>query len=74
MSQSDDKDEEVIELEPKSPIRWSVVLSLVVAWCIVLFCALTFKMPLVRILLPLILLILVVYLGFCSFVLLKNRK
>ena len=74
MGESDDRKENVIELEPKGSIRWNIVISLVVAWCVVLFCVLVFKMSLVRMLLPLILFILVVYLGFCTFVFLKNRK
>lgn len=66
--------EPVIELEPKNPFRWTVLLALVALWAVALGLGIWLKSGLVRMLLPLILIVLVLYLGFCTFYLLKNRK
>lgn len=64
----------VIELEPKNPFRWTVFSAMLVLWVIVLALAIWLKSSVLRMLLPVILLILVVYLGTCTLLLLKNRK
>jgi membrane-bound acyltransferase YfiQ involved in biofilm formation len=64
----------VIDLEPRNPFSWRVVVAFVVSWLVVLALALFLKSNLLRLLLPVISLLLVVYLGVCTLLLLKNRN
>lgn len=64
----------IIDLEPRNPFSWRIVLGVVVAWLVVLGAALLMKNALIRMLLPLIATVLVVYLGACTLIFLKNRK
>lgn len=70
------EEEPVIELEPKNkgPFQWPVFLALVVAWVVLLILAIELKSSVLRMIWPLFLLILVVYLAVCTFVLLRSRK
>jgi len=64
----------VIDLEPKNPFSWRVVVAFLVAWVVVLGLVWWLKSNLLRLLLPVIALLLVVYLGVCTLLLLKNRN
>lgn len=64
----------VIELEPRTSFSWKIVLLMVGAWLLVLVTALLFKSAMLRLLLPLIATMLVIYLGVCTLLFLKNRK
>jgi hypothetical protein len=66
----------VIELEPKrgSPFQWPVFLSLIAAWVVILVLAVQLKSNLLRMLWPVLLLILLVYLAVCTFTILRSRK
>ncbi len=66
--------EPIIELEPRNPFSWRVVIAFVVAWLMALGAALLLKNAMVRLLLPLIATIFVVYVGVCTLVFLKNRR
>jgi len=66
----------VIELEPKqkSPFQWPVFLALVIAWIVLLVLAIELKSSMLRMLWPLLLVILVIYLAVCTFSVLHARK
>lgn len=64
----------VIDLEPRSPFSWRVVVAILGAWLVVLGLAWFLKSNLLRLMLPAIALLLVVYLGVCTLLLLKNRN
>ncbi|HEX9781381.1 MAG TPA: hypothetical protein VGA56_01460 [Opitutaceae bacterium] len=66
--------EPLIELEPKSPFRWTMFLALVLTWIVVLGLAIWLKGGAFRVLLPVILVILIVYLGFCVAHLIRKHK
>lgn len=66
--------EPVIELEPKNPFSWRAVVAFVGAWLVVLALALLLKNSILRLLLPVIATLFVVYLGVCTLLLLKNRN
>ncbi len=65
--------EPVIELEPRNPFSWRIVVAFLGAWLVVLALALFLKNNLLRLLLPVIGLLFVVYLGACTLLLLRNR-
>ena len=64
----------VIELTPKNPFSWKIVAAFVVAWVVVFALFFELKSGTIRLLLPLIGLIFLVYLVVCTIYLLKNRK
>ncbi|MCF3649934.1 hypothetical protein [Synoicihabitans lomoniglobus] len=64
----------IIELEPKTPFSWRVVAGFVGSWLLALVAALMMKSAMVRMLLPLIATLFVVYVGACTLIYLKNRK
>ena len=66
--------EPIIELEPRNPFSWRIVIAFVVAWLMALGAALLLKSGMVRLLLPLIATIFVVYVGVCTLLFLKNRR
>ena len=66
--------EPVIELTPKNPFSWKIVAAFVGAWIVVLGLALWMKSGMIRILLPVIGLVFLVYLVSCTIYLFKNRK
>ncbi|WP_221032092.1 hypothetical protein [Actomonas aquatica] len=66
--------EPVIELEPRTPFSWRVVMAFVVGWLVVLGAAVLMKSAMVRLLLPLIATLFVIYIGVCTLIFLKNRK
>lgn len=68
------KKEPVIELEPRNPFSWRVVVAFLGAWLVVLALAFFLKNSLLRLLLPAIGLLFVIYLGACTLVLLRNRN
>lgn len=68
------KPEPIIELEPRNPFSWRIVLVFLVAWLVALGAALLLKSAMVRLLLPLIATIFVVYVGACTLLFLKNRR
>lgn len=63
-----------IELEPKSPFSWKVVACFLVAWVVALVMVIELRSPMLRILMPVIGVLLVVYLTVCTLLFLKNRK
>ena len=69
-------DDPVIELEPrqKGPFRWPVFLAIVIAWIVLLVLAIELKSSMLRMLWPLLLIILVIYLAVCTFAVLRSRK
>jgi membrane-bound acyltransferase YfiQ involved in biofilm formation len=64
----------VIELTPKNPFSWKIVIAFVSAWIVVLGLVYFLGSSTIRLLLPLIGLIFLVYLISCTIYLLKNRK
>lgn len=64
----------VIELTPKNPFSWKIVALFVVAWFVVLALVYWMKSGTIRILLPLIAILFLVYLVSCTIYLIKNRK
>ena len=64
----------VIELTTKNPFSWKIVAAFVVAWVVVFALFFELKSGTIRLLLPLIGLIFLVYLVVCTIYLLKNRK
>lgn len=67
-------DDPVIELEPKNPFSWKVVAAFVVAWLVVLAAMIELKLSVLRLILPLLAVLLVIYLAVCTVLLLKNRR
>lgn len=66
--------EPVIELTPKNPFSWKIVAAFVGAWIVVLGLVYFLKSGTIRLLLPLIGLIFLIYLVSCTIYLIKNRK
>ncbi len=64
----------VIELTPKNPFSWKIVALFVVAWVVVFALVYQLKSGMIRLLLPLIALIFLVYLVICTLYLIKHRK
>ncbi|MCF7687732.1 MAG: hypothetical protein K9M98_10685 [Cephaloticoccus sp.] len=69
-----DDQEPVIELTPKNPFSWKIVAMFVIAWVVVFAVIFELKSGMIRLLLPVIGLVFLVYLVFCTIYLLKNRK
>ena len=68
------KRDPVIELEPRNPFSWKVVIAFIVAWLIVLVAMIELKLTVLRLLLPLLAVLLVIYLATCTILILKNRR
>jgi membrane-bound acyltransferase YfiQ involved in biofilm formation len=68
------EDEPVIELEPKNPFSWKIVAMFLVAWLVVFGLMYELKSGMIRLLLPLIAIIFLLYLVICTLYLVKNRK
>lgn len=68
------KRDPIIELEPRNPFSWKVVIAVVVAWLLVLVAMIELKLAVLRLLLPLLALFLLIYLAVCTLLLLKNRR
>ncbi|MCC6416362.1 MAG: hypothetical protein IT582_10680 [Opitutaceae bacterium] len=66
--------EPVIELTPKNPFSWKIVALFVAAWIVVFALVYELKAPTIRLLLPAIGFVFLVYLAICTLYLLKNRK
>lgn len=64
----------VIELEPRNPFSWKIVIAFVVAWLVALAAMIQLKLTVLRLLLPLLAVLLVIYLATCTILLLKNRR
>lgn len=64
----------VIELTPKNPFSWKIVALFVGAWFVVLAMIYWMKSGTIRLLLPVIGLLFLVYLVSCTIYLIKNRK
>jgi len=69
-----DDQEPVIELTPKNPFSWKIVAMFIIAWVVVFAMVYALKGGMIRLLLPVIGLVFLVYLVFCTIYLLKNRK
>lgn len=68
------KNDPVIDLEPRNPFSWKIVAAFVVAWLLVLAAMIELKLSVLRLVLPLLAVLLVVYLAVCTVLLLKNRR
>ncbi|GIL00057.1 MAG: hypothetical protein BroJett029_42650 [Alphaproteobacteria bacterium] len=70
------EEEPVIELEPKNPnpFSWKIVAVFLVAWVVVFALMYQLKSGMIRLLLPAIALVFLVYLVVCTLYLIKNRK
>jgi len=68
------KRDPAIELEPRNPFSWKVVIAFVVAWLIALVAMIELKLAVLRLLLPLLAVLLVIYLATCTILILKNRR
>jgi len=68
------EEDPVIELEPKNPFSWKIVAMFLVAWLVVFGLMYELKSGMIRLLLPLIAIIFLVYLVICTLYLIKNRK
>lgn len=68
------EEDPVIELTPKNPFSWKMVAMFVVAWVVVFAVVYELKSGLIRLLLPLIAVIFLVYLVICTLYLIKHRK
>ncbi len=66
--------EPVIELTPKNPFSWKIVALFVVAWVVVFALVYQLKSGMIRLLLPVIALVFLIYLVVCTLYLIKNRK
>lgn len=66
--------EPVIELTPKNPFSWKVIILFVIAWLVVLGLVVEMKSGTLRLLLPAIAVLFVVYLTVCTIILLKRKK
>ncbi|MFZ9681765.1 MAG: hypothetical protein ACO3DQ_00960 [Cephaloticoccus sp.] len=64
----------VIELTPKNPFSWKVVAMFIVAWAVVFALVYLLKSATIRLLLPVIAIVFLVYLVVCTIILIKNRK
>lgn len=68
------KRDPVIELEPRNPFSWKVLVAFVVAWLLVLVAMIQLKLTVLRLLLPVLAVLLVIYLAVCTILILKNRR
>jgi hypothetical protein len=68
------KRDPIIELEPRNSFSWKVVIALLVAWLIAFVAMIQLKLTVLRLVLPLLALLLVIYLATCTILLLKNRR
>jgi len=68
------EEDPVIELEPKNPFSWKIVAMFLVAWLVVFGLIYQLKSGMIRLLLPLIAIIFLIYLVICTLYLVKNRK
>ena len=68
------KRDPVIELEPRNLLSWKVVIAFIVAWVIALVAMIQLKLTVLRLVLPLLAVLLVIYLATCTILLLKNRR
>ena len=68
------EEDPVIELAPKNPFSWKMVAMFVVAWAVVFAVVYELKSGVIRLLLPLIAVIFLVYLVICTLYLIKHRK
>jgi hypothetical protein len=68
------KRDPIIELEPRNPFSWKIVIAFVVAWLIALAAMIELRLPVLRLVLPLLAMLLVIYLAACTILLLKNRR
>ena len=64
----------VIELTPKNPFSWKIVAMFVAAWAVVFVLIYELKATTIRLLLPVIGLVFLIYLVVCTIYLIKNRK
>jgi membrane-bound acyltransferase YfiQ involved in biofilm formation len=68
------ENEPVIELTPRNPFSWKIVALFVLAWAVVFALVYELKSGLIRLLLPVIAIVFLVYLVICTLYLIKNRK
>ena len=68
------EEDPIIELEPKNPFCWKIVAMFLVAWLVVFGLMYELKSGMIRLLLPLIAIIFLIYLVICTLYLVKNRK
>ncbi|WP_145929055.1 hypothetical protein OH491_21465 [Termitidicoccus mucosus] len=69
------KDPDIIELTAKKPVfSWAIVFGFIAAWVVTLVLAILLRASVVRLLLPLIAALFVIYLGVCTILYLKNKK
>jgi membrane-bound acyltransferase YfiQ involved in biofilm formation len=68
------ENEPVIELTPRNPFSWKIVALFVLAWAVVFALVYELKSGLIRLLLPVIAIVFLVYLLVCTLYLIKNRK
>ena len=64
----------VIELTPKNPFSWKIVSAFIGAWIVVLGLVYFLKSNTIRLLLPLLAIVFLVYLVSCTIYLIRNRK
>lgn len=62
------------EPDPKNPFSWKIVAAFIGAWIVVIGLVAFLKIGMIRLLLPLIGFIFLVYLVSCTIYLIKNRK
>ncbi len=68
------ENEPVIELTPRNPFSWKIVALFVLAWAVVFALVYELKSGIIRLLLPVIAIVFLVYLVICTLYLIKNRK
>jgi membrane-bound acyltransferase YfiQ involved in biofilm formation len=68
------EEDPVIDLVPKNPFSWKIVVLFIVAWVVVFALVVQLKSGTIRLLLPLIGVIFLIYLVVCTLYYLKNRK
>jgi hypothetical protein len=68
------KRDPIIELEPRNPFSWKIVAAALVAWVLIFAAMIELKLTVLRLLLPLLAMLLVIYLAVCTVYLLKNRR
>lgn len=68
------KRDPVIELEPRNPFSWKILIAFLIAWIAVFAGMIWLKLTVLRLLLPLLAVLLLIYLAACTIILLKNRR
>ena len=68
------ENEPVIELTPRNPFSWKIVALFVLACAVVFALVYELKSGIIRLLLPVIAIVFLVYLVICTLYLIKNRK